>query len=245
MKNIHVLPTDKPSRLFKILQFNFVFDNQNKYSEEYKKLHKYKNQHIYITSDEEIKDGDWYYLPRTNLVHKCIENPIQLNLERGLGVAKIILTTDIDLINDGVQSIDNTFLEWFVKNPSCESVEVEKYHGIKTSIAEISAVSGNDDYNWKGLGDFRDYKIIIPKEEPKQETLEEAAERLLPGVNRSFGRDLFIQGAKWQAERMYSEEEVLLFLKKFDKEFYSGIVERNKGVKKWFSQFKNKNNENF
>jgi hypothetical protein len=29
---------------------------------------------------------------------------------------KIILTTDLDLIKDGVQSIDNEFLEWFVKN---------------------------------------------------------------------------------------------------------------------------------
>jgi flavorubredoxin len=37
---------------------------------------------------------------------------------------KIILTTDGDLIKDGVQSIDDEFLEWFVENPSCEEVEV-------------------------------------------------------------------------------------------------------------------------
>ncbi len=68
-------------------------------------------------------------------------------------------------------AIDDDFLEWFVKNSSYEFVEVERFHGINTSIAEISAVSGNNDYNWKGIGDFRDYKIIIPQEEPKQETL--------------------------------------------------------------------------
>jgi hypothetical protein len=39
---------------------------------------------------------------------------------------KIILTTDQDLIKDGVQAIDDEFLEWFVKNPSCEEVEIKK-----------------------------------------------------------------------------------------------------------------------
>ena len=50
------------------------------------------------------------------------------------------------------------------------------------------------------------YKIIIPKEEPKQETLEEAAERY--AVNRSSAdvfrkahREDFINGAKWQMDK--------------------------------------------
>jgi hypothetical protein len=37
----------------------------------------------------------------------------------------------------------------------------------------------------------------------KQETLEEAAERLCPNSSWKHG---FIEGAKWQAERMYSEK---------------------------------------
>jgi hypothetical protein len=67
---------------------------------------------------------------------------------------KIILTTDQDLISDGVQAIDDEFLEWFVNNPSCEEVEVfkERYH----------VVEFIDDYP-KG---FFDYQIIIPHEEP-------------------------------------------------------------------------------
>jgi hypothetical protein len=60
MKNIHVLPTDKPSRLFEIIQFNLSFDKENYFSEDYKIIHKYKNKHIYITNDEEIKEGEWY-----------------------------------------------------------------------------------------------------------------------------------------------------------------------------------------
>jgi hypothetical protein len=49
----------------------------------------------------------------------------------------------------------------------------------------------------------------------KQETtLEEAAERLYSGVDRQVDRMLFINGAKWQAERMYSEEEVIAIVEK-------------------------------
>ena len=49
-----------------------------------------------------------------------------------------------------------------------------------------------------------------------KETLEEAASRLLyskypyhPPLGSGYWKDMFIEGAKWQAERMYSEEEVL------------------------------------
>lgn len=46
-------------------------------------------------------------------------------------------------------------------------------------------------------------------EEPKQETLEEAAERLYPGVDRQVDRMLFINGAKWQQEKKrYSKEDL-------------------------------------
>jgi len=43
-----------------------------------------------------------------------------------------------------------------------------------------------------------------------------------------------------QAERMYSEEEVLVIVKAFDKEFYCGIVERNEHTNEWLEQFKKK-----
>ena len=118
MKNIHVLPTDKPSRLFEIIQFNLSFDKTNYFSEEYKKLHKYKNKNIYITSDEEIKEGDWFYNSFLNEISKMDV------LDYSNFRQKIILTTDAELIADGVQDIDDEFLEWFVNNPSCEEIEV-------------------------------------------------------------------------------------------------------------------------
>ena len=77
-----------------------------------KNIHKINNN-IYITSDEEIKDG-WSYDRMMKSIGK----------RDNVYSSKIILTTDVDLIKDGIQPIDDEFLEWFVKNPSCEKVEV-------------------------------------------------------------------------------------------------------------------------
>jgi hypothetical protein len=210
MKNIHILPTDKPSRLFYIKKI-LVLDRKKKiYSESYKNLHEYKNQNIYITSDEKIKEGNYTYHrvfgvgKITNVNGKKCFVTIKLSSTDGSittpwkrnipDIKKIILTTDPQLIADGVQAIDDEFLEWFVKNPSCE--EVETYR------------SGN---HYDGAMEFYHplfYKIIIPKEEPKQETLEEASNRAY-SCGLFSTKTAFIAGVKWQQERSYSEEEVI------------------------------------
>jgi hypothetical protein len=72
------------------------------------------------------------------------------------------------------------------------------------------------------------YKIIIPKEEPKKETLEEAAKNYIKlPLHKDIDEeeryynpnikcyDAFIEGAKWQAENMYSKEEVMDMFHKF------------------------------
>ena len=229
MKNIHVLPTDKPSRTYKI-------DSIGKldWSEGY--LHQVDgatNQNIYITSDEEINQQT-----KPCWCINTIKNTWDADLiyyqgsmpqYHYVGFKKIILSTDQDLIKDDVQAIDDEFLEWFVKNQSCESVEV-----IKQEL--------NTDYRSDWKQKFY-YKIIIPKEEPKQhvelindnieefdkaielfkqETLEEAAERLNPYVlnGRTPFKEGFKDGAKWQQEKSYSEEEVLAFGKSC---FYKGF----------------------
>ena len=114
MKNIHVLPTDKPSRLYLTKEgFYFLLPNI--------KGNDVKFQHMYITSDEEIKEGDWF-INSSNQVAKCnkeLEIYLTTNFTK-INKHKIILATDQDLINDGVQAIQDDFLEWFVKNPSCQ-----------------------------------------------------------------------------------------------------------------------------
>jgi hypothetical protein len=122
MKNIHVLPTNKPSRIIKSQDNDFILLNTNVPNWFEINLNTTK-QNIYITSDEEIKEGvnQWY-------LDKFLNKPRNSSgSQYGENQNVIILTTDQDLIKDGVQAIDDEFLEWFVKNPSCEYVGFTPY----------------------------------------------------------------------------------------------------------------------
>lgn len=120
MKNIFLLPTYKPSRLFYDISIDKLILATTEGVSKW-----FENKHVYITNDEEIKEGDWachnnitidkYQIVKCNISNK---EYIQEHWN------KIILTTDQELIADGVKAIDDCFLEWYVKNPSCKSVEV-------------------------------------------------------------------------------------------------------------------------
>jgi hypothetical protein len=85
----------------------------------------------------------------------------------------------------------------------------------------------------------------------KNKTLEEAAEnygwriktntfsdRVKANELANSAKQDFIAGAKYQAERMYSEEEVLDILFKHT-EYFAGFGERV-SLTEWFEQFKKK-----
>lgn len=240
MKNIHVLPTKKPSKLY---------FNHNKGFEKYQfskepfinGLTNTTNQRIYITSDEDIKEGDWF-ICQNGFEKKCvgttiINNEVYLldyleNTDRLIWCKKIILTTDQDLIEDGVQAIDDRFLEWFVNNPSCEEVEV--------GYGFIRLTENDNKGYWISIPNA-EFNMSI--EEPKQETLEEVAETFLPHSEIEHDTDFiigFIAGAKWQQERMYSEEESIQKIIDYVDFQFNTKGELNLEIKKWFEQFKKK-----
>jgi hypothetical protein len=166
MKNIHLISTDKPSRLY--LHSNNELQlrtNIIRTSEDYLGT----NQNIYITNSEEIKEGDWCYDKVLNLIFQTDNHTDFKYANQTDNVLKIILTTDQDLIKDGVQSIDDEFLEWFVKNPSCEMVQTiyGLFNPIGRQVDPMNLGQNHSQCVWK-------YKIIIPQEEPKQETIKEA-----------------------------------------------------------------------
>ena len=139
MKNVHVLPTDKPSRLH--FDDKLFLSTSIQISKNINSIVEGRN--IYITNDEEIKVGDWVITPTNDVIQWAkVFQP---------DGKKIILTTDQDLINDGVQPIDDEFLDWFFKNPNCEEVEIENGWGLEIDIETPY------------------YKIIIPKEEQTTE----------------------------------------------------------------------------
>jgi len=121
--------------------------------------------HIYITSDEEIKEGDAVI---HDLAMFCeLENPCDPDNLKSNTRKKIILTTDQELIADGVQAIDDEFLEWFVKNPSCEFVDVKLNSFGECHFNDCSCFDIADQKVC--VFHYPDYKVVIPQEEPKQE----------------------------------------------------------------------------
>jgi hypothetical protein len=75
--------------------------------------------------------------------------------------------------------------------------------------------------------------------EPKQETLEEVAERLYP----NYQQEIFIEGAKWQQtqdKNKYSDEEVLNLLIECSKWQLPQTDEDLAKIKQWFAEFKKK-----
>ena len=167
MKNIHLLPTDKPSRLgYLTKKGKEVFNDLRLFEKPMPNILDSENQNIYITSDEEIKEGvnQWY-------LDKFLNKPRNSSgSQYGEKQDVIILTTDQDLIVDGVQAIDDNFLEWFVKNPSCEEVEVKDIRTIPA--LQLGIPNGH-----------LIYKIIIPKEEPKPKTLNNMNEEIKKQIN--------------------------------------------------------------
>jgi hypothetical protein len=220
-KNVHLIKTDEPSRL------GVFADTGKLFLRVPNDLPRGENVHVYITDDEEIsglENNIWVY---NNGRVWLWENTMALVSNNK--PKKIILTDNKDLIKDGVQAIDDDFLEWLVQNPSFEFVEFEKEH--------------DDTVPYPKMRYVEPYKIVIPKEEPKQdlrkypltpdecfkqttmkETIEEAARKFDKSKCKHFRREHtkeevydsfeegFIEGAKYQAERMYSEEEVKLLI---------------------------------
>jgi hypothetical protein len=158
MKNVFLIPTDKPTGIFESKISGLQYSIMPKI-----RTNPLVGFHLYITNLEEIKNGEWCldkFNQRWKLEDKKLIGFDNRGIKRfstdnisGHECKKIILTTDQDLIKNGVQAIDDEFLEWFVKNPSCESVDVE-------------TTRERDGYHSKHK---KRYKIIIPQEEPKQE----------------------------------------------------------------------------
>ena len=222
MKNVHLIPTNKPSRLWtNNLRRRLELD-------EFPEQHPNNiAKHIYITNSEEIKHLDYYItkIKDSNGERYSVGQRLDTNDSDYSNCKKIILTTDKDLIKDGVQAISDKFLEWFVKNPSCEMVEVDLW-----TIEKRKGEYFNPP--------LKEYEIIIPKEEPKvlskleiakniaaigigkekpkQETLEEAAEKYVKSDLKKtplywLFHDTFKAGAKWQQKqdkKMYNEEDM-------------------------------------
>ena len=147
MKNLFLLPTDKPTRIFTV-------ESEVRLAGYPTTIFK-TGKSIYIINNDRIKESDWYIDLSNGKIIKADEFSEHKNY--GYLCKKIILTTDVILRKYGIQAIDDDFLEWFVENPSCEYVNFKKIEGkyIEYGVRVNSPIL---------------YKKIIQKEKIKDRT---------------------------------------------------------------------------
>lgn len=221
MKNVHLLQTETyPAKLqldrdygtLTILDEPCVSNGQD-----------FVGANLYITSNELYTVG--WYLDNNNHITKTITDQ-KSYWEHKQNWKKIILTTDPRLIKDGVQALDDEFLNWFIKNQ-------------KREIPIITTIVNNESRFTTNIG-FESWR----KEEPQQKTLGEAAEEYgSMKMNESDAYDDFMAGGMWQQERSYSEEEVRSILQFFIKDT-RGDKPWIDADDEWFEQFKKSSDGN-
>jgi hypothetical protein len=261
-KNIHILPTDKKIKNVGDLvkdQYGDIHIFTKNDGKEYGKTTTKLN--IYITSDEEIKDDEWhlhYYegKPVISKSHNGASEYINLKA-KDFGYEKIILTTDQDLIADGVQAIDDEFLQWFVKNPNCEEIEfyevngklfaepiipqettldeMEKQIAIQQEIGEkivnyLDKYKGHSIYNEITLAIEFGYQLKLDEEDAKQQE---------QGLSYSEGYNDAMMDCQ---KNMYSKEDMDLLvnnlINKFTNWSYSSVYKEK--LEEIYEQLKNK-----
>ena len=163
---------------------------------------------------------------------KVIKHKDKWYLQSDTGYKEILLSTDTELQKDGVQAIDDEFLEWFVKNPSCDRVEI--------SLEETQYGSG--------IYEYVIYKKEIPKEESKKifnlpiaTNLGNAFTETMKSVSQHEGgiRQGEINLPSFKEEVCICTDECLGYLTKTCKR----IEEPEQRLEKYSERFDNKENE--
>ena len=128
MKNIYLLNTEMPTEGIVIGRISGV--SFTEYREELIKLpvetfrgNYYEPVNIYITSDDKIELND--YIVDNWQVEKWKDRSSLL------GKKKVIMTTDKQLISEGIQEIDGRFLDWIIQNHDINYIKMEEYYDEK------------------------------------------------------------------------------------------------------------------
>ena len=135
-----------------------------------KNLYKIDDELYIISNTENVNENCWIITDG-----KLVQVSYLLSDEVAKG-NKIILTTNKLLIKDGVQAIDDEFLEWLVKNPGCETVMVG-YGWIRLTE------TGNEGY-WISIPDKQ---FEIQQQEPNFSNSMEKIINTITVANSMFG----------------------------------------------------------
>src|SRR5690606_13273419 len=107
-----MLPTEKANKP----AFYYSRFNSKNYKFSFRQGNNYQPQHLYIISNEEIKDGDWFYSPKVNKILRNLFNKFEQ------GDKKIIATTDSSL---GLPTPSNSFIKKYCELGGIDEILVE------------------------------------------------------------------------------------------------------------------------
>lgn len=185
MKNVFLIPTNKKSRLHVAYNAPSDYDPHNKsLNVDRPKLVLYdtpkgsgKNifaKNIYITNDEYLKIGredlGCYYLNSSgNITQK--KNSSWENRFNNEFSKKIVLTTDQDLISDGVQEVSSSFLDFYVVNPT-DCVEVTKMLQTRHGCDWYDLPNQKEDREMDGIYRYNYRLNFAEKSKTQEESLE-------------------------------------------------------------------------
>jgi hypothetical protein len=188
MKNIFLIPTENSSRL-SIKDGILILHRQ-----QWRK----GTQNIHITSDSKFVRDEYI----TDGIEVIKATPKLVNAQ-GLvdrrDWKKILMTTDPELIKDGVYPIGEEFLKWFVENPTCFKVEVVYglFNPMGRQVDPNDLGQNHSKCVWK-------YKIITTKEEQKQHIVD-----MMKGDEELGLYDIFNDEKREGVKRVIHQHKVL------------------------------------
>ena len=112
MKNVHLLATPNPSRLYYLGNSSEL--TLSKYTSLFRAFER-STQHLYITANGKFNRGDYV----TDGIEVMKASPKLVDAQGLIDRRewkRIILTTDSALINERVQAIPEEFLKWYIEN---------------------------------------------------------------------------------------------------------------------------------
>ena len=142
---ISLVKTDKAQNCVIIDERNHMFFTELLLTQSYLSSLNMKSYHIYITSDDEIINGDWFYNLVRKEIQKCNSYLEELSLNKFPELAiKIIATTDVSLkYNEYTSVVDesNGIKEnWKHQLPQPSKQFIEKYIEAWNSNNKIESV---------------------------------------------------------------------------------------------------------
>ena len=214
---VHLLPTDKTDgTLWKTTSGQLIHTHV---SGEYKE--KYQPFSLYITTDDEIKEGDWYLDSQTNTIYKCDSYKESLSTDEFDEFEKIIATTDPELVVKAVdiREVQGQMMEGHyhkeLPKPSKEFIEeycrVGGIDEVDVEYEEVPSLSKGDSYDIGGEVRIIEYVWKATNGKWYVSTANNHSWScpfiLVPKVNSH--NEIIIHSIE---EKMYSESELIQFV---------------------------------